>query len=182
MVGWLLWAFIYQDHQSYLCIKITNNMIRFAAITLNLGPTFLSGTMAANVNHRPREPSCPLVQVWSGFASSSKFLQGPYRHYILNFLWILMNLMCILITLYHLVKLYRDYSTTSADSVRQTCIFMNLISVPSSRHPFLYPLCLAISQTRSSQTQFNLQKFLPKLETRQEGANWQKLLTKSATR
>ena len=41
------------------------------------------------------------------------------RHYILNFLWILINLLCTVITLYHLVKLYRDYSTTSAESVRQ---------------------------------------------------------------
>ena len=51
--------------------------------------------------------------------------QGPYRHYILNFLWILMNLMCVFITLYHLVKLYRDYTTTSADSVFQAffCLF-----------------------------------------------------------
>ena len=44
-------------------IHIHLSLTRFAAITLNLGPTFLSGTMAANVNHRPREPSCPLVQV-----------------------------------------------------------------------------------------------------------------------
>jgi hypothetical protein len=41
---------------------------------------------------------------------------GP-RHYILNLLWILINLLCLLITLYHLTKLYRDYCTTSADAV-----------------------------------------------------------------
>merc|ERR1711971_1290143 len=41
------------------------------------------------------------------------------------------------------------------------------ISVP------LYPLYLSISQTQSCQSQFNLQKFLPNWETRQEGANWQ---------
>ena len=29
-------------------------IVRFAAITLNLGPTFLSGTMAANMNQRVR--------------------------------------------------------------------------------------------------------------------------------
>ena len=30
-----------------------------------------------------------------------------FRHYILNFLWISINLICILLTMYHLVKLYR---------------------------------------------------------------------------
>ena len=48
---------------THIGIHIHLLLTRFAAITLNLGPTFLSGTMAANVNHRPREPSCPLVQV-----------------------------------------------------------------------------------------------------------------------
>ena len=45
------------------CVGFGISVIWFASITLNLGPTFLSGTMAANINHRPREPSCPLVQV-----------------------------------------------------------------------------------------------------------------------
>ena len=35
------------------------------------------------------------------------FFQGPYRHYILNVLWILINLMCMVLTVYHLHKLYR---------------------------------------------------------------------------
>ena len=45
------------------CVGFGIFVIWFASITINLGPTFLSGTMAANINHRPREPSCPLVQV-----------------------------------------------------------------------------------------------------------------------
>ena len=79
--------------------------VRFASITINLGPTFLSGTMAANINHRSREPSCPLVQ-------------GPYRHYILNFLWIFINIICVILTFYHLTKLYRDFSNTGAEAMR----------------------------------------------------------------
>ena len=57
-----LFALLVQSN-THIGIQIPLSLTRFAAITLNLGPTFLSGTMAANVNHRPREPSCPLVQV-----------------------------------------------------------------------------------------------------------------------
>ena len=58
-----LFALLVQSNTHVAGIHIHLSLTRFAAITLNLGPTFLSGTMAANVNHRPREPSCPLVQV-----------------------------------------------------------------------------------------------------------------------
>ena len=36
---------------------------RFASVTVNLGPTFLSGALAANAGTVMDEPSCPLVQV-----------------------------------------------------------------------------------------------------------------------
>ena len=38
-------------------------IIRFSSITINLGPTFLSGALAANADAHIHEPSCPLVQV-----------------------------------------------------------------------------------------------------------------------
>ena len=38
-------------------------MCRFASVTVNLGPTFLSGALAANAGAVMDEPSCPLVQV-----------------------------------------------------------------------------------------------------------------------
>ena len=38
---------------------------RFASVTVNLGPTFLSGALAANAGAVMDEPSCPLVQVTS---------------------------------------------------------------------------------------------------------------------
>ena len=36
---------------------------RFSSITINLGPTFLSGALAANTDETYREPSCPIIQV-----------------------------------------------------------------------------------------------------------------------
>ena len=74
--------------------------------------------MAANINHRRREPSCPLVQ-------------GPYRHYILNFLWIAVNIICVILTIYHLVKLYRDYSNPSADAVRVATLVTSVVATES---------------------------------------------------
>jgi len=100
------------------CVGFGIFVIWFASITINLGPTFLSGTMAANINHRRREPSCPLVQ-------------GPYRHYILNFLWISVNIICIIITIYHLIKLYRDYSNTSAEAVRVATLVTSVVTTES---------------------------------------------------
>ena len=70
---------------------------RFASITINLGPTFLSGALAANSESHLNKPSCPLIQ-------------GPFRHYVLNVLWIFINLLCVLLTMYHLYKLYKDLS------------------------------------------------------------------------
>lgn len=73
-------------------------MIWFASITINLGPTFLSGALAASAgsysSYGP-SPSCPLVR-------------GPFRHYVLNALWIGVNAVCVGLTLFHLRKLHRD--------------------------------------------------------------------------
>merc|ERR1712004_421551 len=80
------------------CVTFGLFMIWFSSITVNLGPTFLSGALAANADAHIHEPSCPLVQ-------------GPYRHYILNALWILINLLCIVLTLYQLRRLHRDFTT-----------------------------------------------------------------------
>jgi hypothetical protein len=37
-------------------------LARFSSITINLGPTFLSGALAANTDETYREPSCPIIQ------------------------------------------------------------------------------------------------------------------------
>lgn len=80
------------------CVLFGTFMIWFASITINLGPTFLSGALAASAgsygSYGPA-PSCPLVR-------------GPFRHYVLNALWIGVNAVCIGLTLFHLKKLHRD--------------------------------------------------------------------------
>lgn len=88
----------------FQCVVFGTFMIWFASITINLGPTFLSGALAASADSGPRSPSCPLVH-------------GPYRHYVLNVLWIAINLICVLLTLFHLRKLHRDLT-----KVRMFCL------------------------------------------------------------
>ena len=79
------------------CVSFGLFMIWFSSITINLGPTFLSGALAANADEHINEPSCPLVQ-------------GPYRHYILNVLWIMINMLCMLLTMKQLHRLHTEFS------------------------------------------------------------------------
>ena len=92
------------------------NFIRFASITINLGPTFLSGALAANSESYLNKPSCPLIQ-------------GPFRHYVLNVLWIFINVLCVLLTMYHLYKLYKDLSRSNLEAVRVASLVTTMISV-----------------------------------------------------
>jgi len=87
------------------CMAFGLFMIWFASVTVNLGPTFLSGALAANADTVMEEPSCPLVQ-------------GPYRHYVLNAIWIFINSLSIMLTMYHLHKLYKDSTISSLDNLR----------------------------------------------------------------
>jgi len=87
------------------CMSFGLFMIWFASVTVNLGPTFLSGALAANADTVMDEPSCPLVQ-------------GPYRHYVLNAIWIFINTLSIMLTIYHLHKLYKDSTRTSLEALR----------------------------------------------------------------
>ena len=54
---------------------------RFASVTVNLGPTFLSGALAANAGAVMDEPSCPLVQVTRQHPSSTVIISisGPLQ-------------------------------------------------------------------------------------------------------
>jgi len=70
-------------------------MVWFAALTINLGPTFLSGALAAQAEIIPNVPSCPLVR-------------GPTRHVVLNILWASVNLLCVVLATAHLRKLRKD--------------------------------------------------------------------------
>ena len=103
--------------------------LRFASVTVNLGPTFLSGALAANAGAVMDEPSCPLVQV-NAEGESVRIIdlsQGPYRHYVLNAIWILINLLCIMLTIYHLRKLYRDFTKSNIEALRVHRLFSSAI-------------------------------------------------------
>jgi len=100
------------------CVLFGAFMIWFASITINLGPTFLSGALAANSESRHNAPSCPLVH-------------GPFRHYVLNVLWIFVNVVCVSLTLFHLHKLYRDLTKANVEAVRVAGLVTTLVSVTS---------------------------------------------------
>nr|XP_053626149.1 uncharacterized protein LOC128684022 [Cherax quadricarinatus] len=110
--------------ESPQCVLFGTFMIWFASITINLGPTFLSGALAANIDEEHNAPSCPLIT-------------GPLRHYVLNVLWIVTNVLVVLLTVYHLYKLYRDLSTSSLEAVRIASLVTTMISVstPQNQDP-----------------------------------------------
>jgi len=85
-----------------------------------LGPTFLSGALAANSESNLNKPSCPLIQ-------------GPFRHYVLNVLWIFINLLCVLLTMYHLYKLHKDLSRSNLETIRVASMVTTMISVNAER-------------------------------------------------
>lgn len=93
------------------CVLFGTFMIWFASITINLGPTFLSGALAANTESGHNTPSCPLVH-------------GPFRHYILNVLWIVINIICVALTLFHLRKLHRDLTKANVEAVSDSVDYM----------------------------------------------------------
>ena len=95
-------------------IQPSVSFLRFASITINLGPTFLSGALAANSESNLNRPSCPLIQ-------------GPFRHYVLNVLWIFINVLCVLLTMYHLYKLYKDLSRSNLEAVRVASLVTTMI-------------------------------------------------------
>ena len=61
-------------------------------------------------------PSCPIIM-------------GPLRHYVLNVLWIITNLLVVMLTVFHLCKLYKDLSTSSLEAVRIASLVTTMISV-----------------------------------------------------
>ena len=55
--------------------------------------------------------------------------EGPYRHYVLDFLWILITLLCLTLTMYHLRKLYHDFTSPDLEAVRIMSLFASLPSL-----------------------------------------------------
>lgn len=103
------------------CVVFGTFMIWFAAITINLGPTFMSGALAAGAEVTRDRPGCPLVH-------------GPFRHYILNALWIIINLLCVLLTLFHLRKLHRDLTKANVEAVRVAGLVTTLVNVTGNNY------------------------------------------------
>lgn len=108
------------------CVLFGTFMIWFASITINLGPTFLSGALAARSEMIRNAPSCPLVH-------------GPFRHYILNALWIAINVICVLLTLFHLHKLHRDLTKANVEAVKVAGLVTTLVNVTGSNAPIRAP-------------------------------------------
>lgn len=75
----------------------------------------LSGALAAQGEVGHSGPSCPLIN-------------GPLRHYVLNVLWIAVNLICVMLTLFHLRKLHRDLTKANVEAVRVAGLVTSLVS------------------------------------------------------
>lgn len=67
------------------CVAFGLFMIWFSSITINLGPTFLSGALAANADDHINEPSCPLVQVQHNNNSQEYFQTIIRAHIVIIF-------------------------------------------------------------------------------------------------
>ena len=83
------------------CIIFGLFIIWFASFTINLGPTLLSGALTSSRDTAGHVDACPMVY-------------GPVRHYVLNVLWVTVNVMCVALTGVHLRKLYRDLTRYKA--------------------------------------------------------------------
>lgn len=118
------------------CVFFGTFMIWFASITINLGPTFLSGALAARSEMVRNAPSCPLIH-------------GPFRHYVLNALWIGINTICILLTLFHLHKLHRDLTKANVEAVKVAGLVTTLVNVTGARVPTHSPASMHSNTTNS---------------------------------
>lgn len=74
------------------------------------------GALAAPGEGGHKAPSCPLIY-------------GPLRHYILNALWIGVNLVCVFLTLFHLKKLHKDLTKANVEAVRVAGLVTTLVNV-----------------------------------------------------
>ncbi|CAL1290110.1 unnamed protein product [Larinioides sclopetarius] len=103
------------------CIIFGLFIIWFASFTINLGPTLLSGALTSSRDTAGHVDACPMVY-------------GPVRHYVLNVLWVTVNVMCVALTGVHLRKLYRDLTRSNLEAVRIAGLVTTMISVRSDPH------------------------------------------------
>jgi hypothetical protein len=102
------------------CIIFGIFIIWFASLTINLGPTFLSGALASSTDSAGHLDVCPMVY-------------KPVRHYVLNLLWISVNLMCVGLMAVHLRKLYKDIIKSNLEAVRVSSLVTTMMTVQSDR-------------------------------------------------
>ncbi|GFR07332.1 g_PROTEIN_RECEP_F1_2 domain-containing protein [Trichonephila clavata] len=103
------------------CIIFGLFIIWFASFTINLGPTLLSGALTSSRDTAGHVDACPMVY-------------GPVGHYVLNVLWVTVNVMCVALTGVHLRKLYRDLTRSNLEAVRIAGLVTTMISVRSDPH------------------------------------------------
>lgn len=103
------------------CIAFGLFIIWFASFTINLGPTLLSGALTSSRDTAGHVDACPMVY-------------GPVGHYVLNVLWVTVNVMCVALTGVHLRKLYRDLTRSNLEAVRIAGLVTTMISVRSDPH------------------------------------------------
>ncbi|XP_022237077.1 histamine H2 receptor-like [Limulus polyphemus] len=101
------------------CIIFGFFIIWFSSITINLGPTFLSGALSSAKETTVGEV-CPIVY-------------GPVRHYVLNVLWVTVNMLCVILTGVHLRKLYQDLNKTSMEATRLASLVTTMVSIRPDR-------------------------------------------------
>lgn len=89
---------------------------------INLLLLLNTGALAAQGEAGHKAPSCPLIH-------------GPLRHYILNALWIAVNLVCVFLTLFHLRKLHRDLTKANVEAVRVAGLVTTLVNVTGGAGP-----------------------------------------------
>lgn len=96
--------------------------ISHASLNSNNSLLFSEGALAAQGEAGHKAPSCPLIH-------------GPLRHYILNALWIAVNLVCVFLTLFHLKKLHRDLTKANVEAVRVAGLVTTLVNVTGGAGP-----------------------------------------------
>ena len=55
----------------------------------------------------------------------------------MNFLWILINLLCLALTMYHLRKLYQDFTSPDLEASRMMSLFTSLPNLHSQAMKFI---------------------------------------------
>ncbi|XP_054163721.1 uncharacterized protein LOC128961500 [Oppia nitens] len=109
-----------RNDDSPYCIVFAVFIIWFASLTINLGPTLLSGALASGTDTTGHLNICPMVY-------------RPVRHYVLDLLWISVNLMCVMLMAIHLRKLYKDIVKSNLEAIHVSSLVTTMMTVQTDR-------------------------------------------------